>query len=54
MKMRNVIVLAFFLLTLLFCFVFVIPVHGLYRSATVNEVTGFWNENTSYKVREQK
>ena len=31
-----------------------IPVHGLYWSAAINEVTGFWNENPSYKVREQK
>lgn len=46
----SVIVLIFSLLILFF---FLIPVHGLYRSAAVNEVTGFWHENPSYKVREK-
>jgi hypothetical protein len=27
-------------------------VHGLHWSAAINEVTGFWNENPSYKVRD--
>ena len=35
-------------------FFFFIPLHGLFLSSLVNEVTGFWNENPSYKVREQK
>lgn len=39
-------------LLLLLSFFFFL-VHGLHWSAEINEVTGFWDENPSYKVREE-